>query len=46
MKDMNILSQKIPGHKYRVVRNRVFMTSKRLNVAELATIVYVVNRMS
>ena len=46
MKDMNILSQKIPGYKYRGVRNRAFVTSQRLNMAELATIVYVVNRMS
>ena len=46
MKDMNILSQKMPGYKHRGVRNRVFMTSQRLSIAELATIVYVVNRMS
>ena len=46
MKDMNILSHKIPGYKYRGARNRVFVTSQRLNMAELATIVYVVNRMS
>ena len=46
MKDMNILSQKIPGYKYRGVWNRVFVTSQRLNMAELATIVYVVNCMS
>ena len=32
---MNIPSQKMPGYKHGDVRNRVFMMSQRLNMAEL-----------
>ena len=46
MKNINIPSEKLPVYKHEGVRNRVFMTSERLNMAELATIVYLVNRMS
>ena len=45
VKGMNILSEKIPGYKLSSVRNRVFMTSQRLNMAELATIMYLVKHM-
>ena len=46
MKDMNIPSEKIPGYKHKSVRDRIFMTSQRLNMTDLATIVYLVNRIS
>ena len=46
VKGMNILSEKIPGCKHGGVRNRIFMTSQWLNMAELATVVYLVKRMS
>ena len=46
MKGMNILSGKMPGYKHGDVRNGVSVTSQRLNMDELATIVYLVNRMS
>ena len=42
---MNISSEKMPGYKHGGVWNRVFMTSQRLNMVELATIVYLVNYM-
>ena len=42
MKGMIIPSGKTPGCKDGGVRNRVFMTSERLNMAELATIAYLV----
>ena len=45
VKGMNIPSQKMPGYKHGGVRNRVFMTSQRLDMAELATVMYLVNRM-
>ena len=45
MKDMSILSQKIPGYKHACIQNRDFMTSQRLNMAELTTIMYLRNRM-
>ena len=35
MKSMNIPCAKMPGYKHDGVRNRDFMTSERLNVAEL-----------
>ena len=37
VKGMNIPSEKMPGYKHGSDRNRVFMTSQRLNIAELAT---------
>ena len=40
-KDMNVFSWKIPGYKYGCVRNRVFMTPQRRNMAELATIMQI-----
>ena len=46
MKDMNILSGKMPGYKHGDVRNSVSVTSQTLNIDKLATIVYLVNRMS
>ena len=45
VKGMNIPSEKMPGYKHGGVRNMVFMTSQRLNMAELAKIMYLVNRM-
>ena len=45
VKDMNITSEKMPGYKHGDVQNRVFMTSQRLNMTDLATM-YLVNRMS
>ena len=46
VKGMNIHSEKMPGYKHGNVRNRVLVTLQKLNMAELATIVYLVNRMS
>ena len=46
MKNMNILFRKIPGYKHGCVRNRVFMTSQKQNMTELAATIYLVNRMS
>ena len=46
MKDKNIPSEKMLGYKHGGVRNRAFMTSQKLNMVELATLVYLVNRMS
>ena len=46
MKDMNIPSEKMSGYKDGGVRNGVFMTWEMLNMAKLATITYLVNRMS
>ena len=43
-KRMNIPSGKMPGYKHGGVRNIVFMMSHRLNMAELATIMHLVNR--
>ena len=45
VKGMNIPSQKMPGYEHGGVRNMVFMTSRRLDMAELATVMYLVNRM-
>ena len=45
MKGMNILSEKTTGYKHGSVWNRMFMISQRLNMAELGTIVYLVNCM-
>ena len=46
MKDMNIPFEKILDYKNGGVWNRDFMASKRLNMAELATILYLMNHMS
>ena len=46
MKEKNIPSEKMPGYKHGGVRNSAFMTSQKLNMVELATVVYLVNRMS
>ena len=41
---MNIPSEKRSGYKYEGVRNRVFMTPYILNMAELAAIEHLENR--
>ena len=46
MKSMNIPVDKIRAYKHMGARNRVFMTSQRLNMDELAKIVYLVNLVS
>ena len=46
MKEKNIPSEKMPGYKHGGVRNSAFMTSQKLNMVELATVVYLVNHMS
>ena len=46
MKGMNIPSEKMPSYKHGDVRNRVFVMLQRLNMNELATTIYLVNRMS
>ena len=45
MKGMNISSEKIPGYKHGRVWSKIFMTSQRLNIAKLATLVYLRNCM-
>ena len=44
MKGMNILSGKMPDYNHGDVRNRVFAMSQKLNMDELSTIVYLMNR--
>ena len=46
MKDKNIPSEKMSGYKHGGVRNSTLMTSQKLNMVELATVMYLVNRMS
>ena len=46
MKGMNILSGKMLDYNHGDVRNRVFAMSKKLNMDELSTIMYLMNRMS
>ena len=42
VKDMNIPSERMPGYKHGGVQNIVYMRLQWLNMAKLATIVYVV----
>ena len=45
MKGMDIRSERIRGYKHGSVRGSAFLTSQRLDMTELATNVYLVNRM-
>ena len=46
MKGMNTPFKKMLGYRHEGVRNRIFMTSQNLNMAELGIIVYLANCMS
>ena len=46
MKGMNTPFKRMLGYRHEGVRNRIFMTSQKLNMAELGIIVYLANCMS